>query len=399
MRIAICTDAWHPQINGVVRSLAMTATQLSERGHEIELITPDQFFNVPMPGYNEIRLALVPRFGTRRSLTDFAPEIVHIATEGPIGWSARGWCLKHDVPFTSAFHTRFPEYAALRTGLDAERFWPLLKRFHGPSRAVLVSTPSLGEELAARGLEQARLWSRGIDRRLFHPGHAPLPELAALPGPILLCVGRVAAEKNLPAFLDADVPGTKVVIGEGPDLTALKARYPAVRFMGALAGERLARAYCSADVFVFPSRTDTFGLVLIEALACGVPVAAYPVAGPLDVVGREGRGVDADFPATVAALNADLGQAIRQAARLDPMAAAVFGAGFSWDRATDQFVAALDLDLGRAIRRARQLDPLAAAVFGASFSWDRATDQFIAALGEARGPGATPVPERKLVPA
>lgn len=341
MRIAICTDAWHPQVNGVVRSLAMTVHQLTQRGHAVELITPDQFRTLPLPGYSEIRLALAPRFGTRRSLSAFAPEIVHIATEGPIGWSARRWCLANDVPFTTAFHTRFPDYAALRTGLDAERFWPLMRRFHAASRAVLVSTPSLAAELAARGLPQARLWSRGIDRALFRPGHAPLPELAALPGPIMLYVGRVAAEKNLPAFLDAPVTGTKVVVGDGPELERLRQRYPEVRFLGALSGEDLARAYCSADVFVFPSRTDTFGLVLIEALACGLPVAGFPVAGPLDVIGADGRGADGTMPATIGVLHDNLTFAIQRALRLDPLAAAVYGAGFGWDRATDQFEAAL----------------------------------------------------------
>lgn len=342
MRIALCTDAWHPQVNGVVRSLSTTVNLLIERGHEVELITPQQFRTLPLPGYAEIRLALAPRFGTRRSLTAFAPDIVHIATEGPIGWSARSWCLARNVPFTTAFHTRFPDYAAVRTGLDAERFWPIMRRFHAPSRAVLVSTPTLGRELEQRGLPHWRLWSRGIDRDLFRPGHAPLPELAALPGPILLYVGRVAAEKNLPAFLDCDVPGHKVVVGDGPDLAALQARYPGVRFLGSLAGEQLVRAYCSGDVFVFPSRTDTFGLVLIEALACGLPVAGFPVHGPLDIVGRRGRGPVDDFPATVGVLDENLAMAIRKALRLDPLAAAIAGAGHSWDRATDQFLAALE---------------------------------------------------------
>jgi glycosyltransferase involved in cell wall biosynthesis len=343
MRIAICTDAWHPQVNGVVRSISTTVGILLERGHEVELVTPQQFHTMPMPGYKEIRLALVPRFGTRRTLTDFAPDIVHIATEGPIGWSARSWCLARGVPFTTAFHTRFPDYAAVRTGLSAERFWPIMQRFHAPSRAVLVSTPRLGEELEERGLAHWRLWTRGIDRDLFRPGHAPLPELAALPGPVMLYVGRVAAEKNLPEFLSANVPGHKVVVGDGPDLAALKARHPEVIFTGALSGEQLARAYCSADVFVFPSRTDTFGLVLIEALACGLPIAAYPVHGPLDIIGPNGRGPFDELPATIGVLDEDLTVAIRKALKLDPLAAAVIGASYSWDRATDQFVSALTI--------------------------------------------------------
>ena len=341
MRIAICTDAWHPQINGVVRSISTTVGQLLTRGHEVELITPGQFRTIPLPGYSEIRLALAPRFGTRRSLSDFAPEIVHIATEGPIGWSARSWCLAHGVPFTTAFHTRFPDYAAVRTGLSAERFWPLMRRFHAPARAVLVSTPALGAELAGRGLPHWKLWTRGIEHDLFHPGHAPLPELGSYPGPVLLYVGRIAPEKNLPQFLDAQVPGHKVVVGDGPDLGQLRNRYPEVTFLGPLSGEALARAYCSADVFVFPSRTDTFGLVLIEALACGLPVAALPVPGPLDIIGCTGRGPHGDLPMTIGALDEDLELAINRALRMDSLAAAVVGASYSWSRATDQFLAAL----------------------------------------------------------
>lgn len=341
MRIAICTDAWHPQVNGVVRTLAATVDRLIGRGHEVELITPSQFRTMPLPGYSEIRLAMAPRFGTRRTLADFAPDLVHIATEGPIGWSARSWCKANDVPFTSAFHTRFPEYAAARTGLKPERFWPLMRRFHKASRAVLVSTPTIASELAAHGITQTRLWTRGIDRELFRPGQASLPERSDLPGPVLLSVGRVAIEKNLTAFLDTKIEGTKVVVGDGPDLTRLKARYPNVVFMGALHGEALARAYCSADVFVFPSRTDTFGLVMIEALACGVPVAGFPVPGPLDIIGRHGRGPASDLPMQIGALDEDLGLAIAKALRCDRLGAAVHGALFNWERATDQFVAAV----------------------------------------------------------
>ncbi|KHS46787.1 glycosyltransferase family 4 protein [Novosphingobium subterraneum] len=346
MRIAICTDAWHPQVNGVVRTLAATVDRLIRRGHEIELVTPSQFLTMPLPGYSEIRLAMLPRFGTRRTLADFAPDVVHIATEGPIGWSARSWCKANNVPFTSAFHTRFPEYAAVRTGLKTERFWPVMRRFHGASRAVLVSTPTLAGELASHGVTQTRLWTRGIDRDLFHPDHDPLPELADLPRPIMLNVGRVAIEKNLIAFLDANVPGTKVVVGDGPALARLQTQYPAAVFLGACHGEQLARAYVSADVFVFPSRTDTFGLVMIEALACGVPVAAYPVPGPLDIIGREGRGPSGDLPMQIGALDEDLGLAIQKALRCDRMGAAVQGARYNWDRATDQFLEAV----GDAIR-------------------------------------------------
>lgn len=341
MRIAICTDAWHPQVNGVVRTLAATVDRLSARGHEVELITPGQFRTMPLPGYSEIRLAMAPRFGTRRTLADFAPDVVHISTEGPIGWSARSWCKANNVPFTSAFHTRFPDYAAARTGLNADMFWPLMRRFHNASRAVLVSTPTLAGELATQGIGQTRIWTRGIDRALFRPGHAILPELAGISRPVLLSVGRVAIEKNLTAFLDADVVGTKVVVGDGPDLMRLKARYPDVRFLGALHGEALAQAYCSADVFVFPSRTDTFGLVMIEALACGVPVAGYPVPGPLDIIGASGYGPGGDLPMKIGAIDEDLGVAIQKALRCDRLGVAVHGASYNWDRATDQFIAAV----------------------------------------------------------
>jgi glycosyltransferase involved in cell wall biosynthesis len=341
MRIALCTDAWHPQVNGVVRTLATTVERVTARGHEILLVTPNQFFTFGLPGYKEIRLAMLPRFRTRRMLREFNPDIVHIATEGPIGWAARGWCKANGVPFTSAFHTRFPDYAAMRTGLSADRFWPIMRRFHSSSHAVLVSTPTLAAELVGHGLTQATAWTRGIDASLFHPGHTPLAVLADLPRPIMLNVGRVAVEKNLDAFLSADVPGSKVVVGNGPDLAQLRARYPQAHFLGALSGTPLAQAYCSADVFVFPSRTDTFGLVMIEAMACGLPVAAYPVPGPIDVVGPGGLGPDGTLPQPVGALDEDLAKAITQALVCDRTAAAAHGGSFSWERATDQFLGAL----------------------------------------------------------
>jgi len=346
LKIAIATDAWFPQVNGVVRTLAATVAELDRRGHEVELITPQRFATLPLPGYSQIRLALAPRFAARRLLDAFAPDIVHIATEGPIGWAARGWCKARGVPFTSAFHTRFPDYLAVRTGLDAERFWPLMRRFHGPSRAIMVSTPSLGAELERRAIGPVAPWGRGIDGWTFRPDgerHAALDALRAQgKGPILLNVGRIAPEKNLEAFLAADLPGTKVVVGDGPDLERLRARYPEAVFTGAMGGEELASAYRAADLFVFPSRTDTFGLVLIEALACGLPVAALPVAGPLDVLGAHGRGGTDPLPATFAALDADLAGAVHKALRLDRKAAAIYGARFTWERATDQFLAALE---------------------------------------------------------
>ncbi len=341
MKIAIATDAWYPQVNGVVRTLGATVAELDRRGYEVELITPQHFATMPMPGYTSIRLAMLPRFSARRMLDAFQPDIVHIATEGPIGWSARGWCKARQVPFTSAFHTRFPDYAAVRTGMSAERFWPILRRFHAASKTVLVSTESLAIELAGRGIANTSLWSRGIDRWVFRPGHELHPAMAELPRPVLLNVGRISAEKNLEAFLSSRVAGSKVVVGDGPALAELKQRYPDVLFLGSLAGEELASAYRSADCFIFPSRTDTFGLVIIEALACGLPVAAYPVSGPLDILGPQGRGPRNEMPATIGVTDSDLDLAIYRALQLDRQAAAVFGARHSWEAATNQFLDAL----------------------------------------------------------
>lgn len=343
MRIAIATDAWEPQVNGVVRTLRMTVDQMEARGHSLLLITPDRFLTVPMPGYSQIRLAVAPRGGTRRMLNGFAPDVVHIVTEGPIGWAARRWCRDRGIAFTTAFHTRFPDYLAVRTGVSPDWFWPVMRRFHRASSAVFVSTPRLRDELAYRGIANGRLWSRGIDTGLFHPDGPVDARLKRLPGPVLLSVGRVAAEKNLEAFLGADVPGSKVVVGDGPALAGLKQRYPHAVFLGALEGEALAAAYRAADVFVFPSHTDTFGLVMIEALACGVPVAGFPVPGPLDIVGATGRGPDNALPAPVGVLYDDLAAAILGALRLDRGVAAAYGRRFQWSACTDQFEAGLEL--------------------------------------------------------
>jgi glycosyltransferase involved in cell wall biosynthesis len=350
VKIAIATDAWFPQINGVVRTLSTTINMLLDRGFEIELITPDQFITVPMPGYREIRLAVAPRFGARRALHSFKPDIVHIATEGPIGWSARGWCLAHNIPYTSAFHTRFPDYASVRTGLSADRFWPIMRRFHRPARAVLATNPQLIQELEERGIRNARLWSRGVDTRLFHPDHIPHPAMANLPHPILLAVGRVSVEKNLEVFLGSAVAGTKVVVGDGPARASLELRYPDALFLGCLESKALASAYAAADVLVFPSRTDTFGLVMIEALACGVPVAAYPVPGPLDILGHHGRGPDNALDRPVGALDESLSRAIFRAQSIKREDAVAFGRKFDWSLCTDQFIEAIRDVSGQAAR-------------------------------------------------
>jgi glycosyltransferase involved in cell wall biosynthesis len=352
MKIAIATDAWTPQVNGVVRTLEMTVKLLRERGYDVTVISPDQFRTVPCPGYGEIRLAVAPRFGLRKRLAQIQPDIVHISTEGPIGWSTRKWCMTHGVPFTTAFHTRFPDYASVRTGLSPDFFWPVMRRFHAPSRAVLSATPRLSEELARRGITHTRPWTRGIDVNIFKPGLSSHPALANLPRPILLSVGRVAIEKNLEAFLDAEFEGTKVVVGDGPALVELKARYPDAVFTGSLTGHDLARAYAAADIFVFPSKTDTFGLVMIEALACGVPVAGYPVPGPLDIIGANGRGPHDELAAPVGGVHKELSQAITLALTCDREAGARYGARFTWDNAADQFLAALDGAYEKALKAA-----------------------------------------------
>jgi glycosyltransferase involved in cell wall biosynthesis len=352
MKIAIATDAWHPQVNGVVSTLEMTVKLLRERGHDVQMITPDQFRTLPCPGYGEIRLAVAPRFGVRKQLSKIRPDIVHISTEGPIGWSTRRWCMANDVPFTTAFHTRFPDYASVRTGLSPDFFWPVMRRFHAPARAVLAATPRLMDELAGRGIVHSRPWTRGIDTAIFRTGLQGHPALSHLPRPILLSVGRVAIEKNLDAFLGAEVVGTKVVVGDGPAMGELKAKYPEAIFMGSLTGAELASAYAAADVFVFPSKTDTFGLVMIEALACGVPVAGYPVPGPLDIIGPHGCGPNDDLELPVGAVDDSLSDAIARALACDRIAAGDYGSGFTWDNAASQFLDALYLARGEVKRAA-----------------------------------------------
>ncbi len=356
MKIAIATDAWFPQVNGVVRTLAATVADLDQRGYEVELITPEQFRTIPMPGYSSIDVAIAPRFSARKLLHAFQPDIVHIPTEGPIGWSARGWCLAHGVPYTSAFHTRFPDYVEARVGIKAEHFWPFFERFHRHSRAVLVATASLQLDLTERGFSNVRRWTRGIDHRLFRPDGDIHPLMAELPGPILLNVGRVSREKNLEAFLSLDGPGSKVVVSDGPDFETLQRKYSDVVFLGTLSGLELASAYRAADCFVFPSLTDTFGLVMIEALACGTPIAAFPVGGPIDVIGVHGRGVDGDFPATVGNCDDRLDVAVSKALLKDRDACSTFAQRFTWAKATDQFLDALQQAFELSKTSARETD-------------------------------------------
>ena len=341
MKITLVTDAWTPQVNGVVRTLSTTVERLRGRGHEIQTVTPDMFRTAACPGYSEIRLALMPYKRLSRLIDDFQPDVVHIATEGPLGWAARRWCGRHGRSFTTAFHTRFPEYVALRTGLPANCFWPMLRRFHSGARAVLVATPSLAHELGEQGIGNTRIWSRGVDFTQFGSDRRPHPALSNLPRPVLLSVGRVAVEKNLDAFLSARVQGTKVVVGDGPALGAMRQRYPDAQFLGALHGEELAGAYAAADVFVFPSLTDTFGLVMIEALASGAPVAGFPVRGPLDVVGPGGCGTGDGQSRPVGAVALRIEDAIAEALRCEPEDCVAYARQFSWDACVDQFIAAL----------------------------------------------------------
>ncbi|MFS0738810.1 glycosyltransferase family 1 protein [Sphingomonas sp. 1P06PA] len=341
MRILIATDAWTPQVNGVVRTLQATRVELTKLGHVVEIVAPDRFRSVPCPTYPEIRLAAVRPARIAAMIEGFCADAIHIATEGPIGVAVRRFCMARGLPFTTAYHTQFPDYLARRTRLPAKIFWPYIRWFHGPARGVLASTPTIRRALTAHGLTQVRPWGRGVDLAQFHAGVPAHPALAALPGPILLSVGRVAVEKNLEAFLRLDTPGTKVVVGDGPARSALAARYPNIMFLGALTGTALASAYAAADVFVFPSRTDTFGLVMIEALACGTPVAAYPVAGPIDVLAPD-----------VGVMRDDLGQAIAAALRLDRSACIAHAARFGWAASAREFLDALDPIAGGAARAA-----------------------------------------------
>lgn len=330
MRIAIITDAWDPQVNGVVRTLKSVRRALEQMGHQVSVISPEQFPSLPCPTYPEIRLALTGPGAVGRMIAAAQPDALHIATEGPLGLAARRWCLQQRFPFTTAYHTQFPEYIAARTGLPAAWTWRWMRWFHAPATAVLASTASVRRALNAHGISHARHWGRGVDLQLFRPDAPALPEYEGLPRPIQLFVGRVAVEKNIEAFLDTSHPGTKVIVGDGPARTALSRRYPDAAFLGAMQGERLASAYAGADVFVFPSRTDTFGLVMIEALASGLPVAAFPVPGPIDVLTSE-----------TACLRHDLRAAIAGALEQDRRQCAAYGRQFSWDASARQFLAGL----------------------------------------------------------
>ena len=316
-RFLIVTDAWHPQINGVVRTLERLAEELEAKGCVLEFLTPQDFWNVPLPFYAEIRLALATPGRVAKHIRRARPDHVHIATEGPLGMLARRYCLRHGLAFTTSYHTRFPEYLSARAPVPERWSYAWLSRFHNAGNGTLVATPSLAAELTARGFRNVRPWTRGVDTGLYRPDR---PQVLELPRPIFLSVGRVAVEKNLPAFLDLDLPGSKVIVGDGPDLKRLRTTYPDAIFLGAKTGEELANVYASADVFVFPSRTDTFGIVLLEALASGLPVAAFPVTGPIDVLG-DGLG---------GALSPDLRQAALEALAISRNEARAKALTYSW---------------------------------------------------------------------
>ena len=333
-KILIVTDAWAPQVNGVVRTLEILGRDLDALGHDVRYATPQGHFTLPLPTYAEIRLALFPRRWLVRMMAEFAPTAIHIATEGSLGMSARAVCLKNKLHFTTSFHTRFPEYVQARFPMIPQStVYRFLRWFHGPATAMMVATPSLKAEMETHGFTNLRIWSRGVDVEMFRPiPDATLP----FPKPIWLYVGRVAVEKNIEALLKLDLSGTKVIIGDGPARASLQKQYPQAKFLGPKTGEDLVRHYAASDVFVFPSKTDTFGLVMLEALACGVPVAAYPVQGPRDVVGS----------APIAVLDNDLQSACERALSIPRERCREFALKHSWRACTEQFLSNLAVEPG-----------------------------------------------------
>jgi glycosyltransferase involved in cell wall biosynthesis len=326
MRILIVTDAWPPQVNGVVRTLQTVGRELGKRGHEVRYITPDGHRTWAIPSYPEIRLSLVGASIIGREIDAIKPQAIHIATEGPLGWAARRACLRRGLPFTTSFHTRFAEYIETRLPIPGigGLMWRLLRRFHSPSRAVMTPTATIARELETRQFVNVKIWTRGVDHRKF----SNLPrDYFSLPRPIVLYAGRVVKEKNMEPFLGLETPGTKVVVGDGPERKLYEDKHPAVVFTGYLGEDVYARALASADVFVFPSLTDTFGLVMIEAMACGTPVAAFNVASPIDVV----------EPGVTGELDGDLSKAVVHALKLGRDGVRQGAAKFTWERVAEMF--------------------------------------------------------------
>jgi glycosyltransferase involved in cell wall biosynthesis len=325
MRILLATDAWRPQVNGVVRTLENMTRAAIQLGASFDFVTPEAFPTFPLPTYAEIPVAITNRREVARRIEASGADHVHIVTEGPIGWAARRYCLERGRLFTTGYHTRFPEYVRARTGIPEEWTYQVLRHFHGPSAAVLAPTPSIRDELTRRGFANVRVWTRGVDHARFRPGAGAALDL---PRPIFLYVGRIAVEKNLEAMLTLDLPGSTVLVGDGPARERLARRFPHAHFLGPRFGEELAATYASADAFVFPSLTDTFGVVLLEAMASGLPVAAFPAPGPLDVVGDSGAGV----------LSEDLRAACLAALQIPREAARARALQFSWEESARQFL-------------------------------------------------------------
>ena len=341
MKIALITDAWQPQVNGVVTTLVELVRELQALGHRIEVIHPGLFKTRPCPGYAGIDMAVSPKRGLTEKLDAFAPEAIHIATEGPLGWAARSYCCKRRLKFTSAFHTKFPEILQAALKIPLSWGYALFRYFHKPSSGVMVPTKGVLRMLEQRGFTNLRSWTHGVDTDLFafqaQPQLLPPtnPPVGVLSRPISLYVGRVSYEKNIDAFLKLDIPGTKIVCGVGPLEATLKRRYPQVRWMGVLPRQDLANVYSAADVFVFPSRSETFGLVMLEAMATGTPVAAYPVDGPLEVLCKAGGADNGHHHGGV--LDADLQQACFRALAVPRHEARLRALDFSWTHAAHLF--------------------------------------------------------------
>jgi glycosyltransferase involved in cell wall biosynthesis len=343
MRILIATDAWHPQVNGVVRTLTSLARSAAALGADIAFLTPEGFPSLGLPTYPGLRIALPNRREISRRIEAAAPDAIHIATEGPIGWSVRAYCRRRELAFTTSYTTRFPEYVEVRTSIPAGVGYAVLRHFHSAAAMTMVATASLRQELNSRGFRRLGFWGRGVDTNLFRPD---APAKLDLPRPIFMTMGRVAVEKNLEAFLALELPGSKVVIGEGPQRAELERRFPQAIFLGEKKGADLSSNLAAADVFVFPSRTDTFGVVQLEALACGTPVAAFPVTGPLDVI--------ADRP--IGALSEDLGEACIRALGMSREACRNFAIERSWENSARQFIGNLAaLQPSRSLRPARPI--------------------------------------------
>jgi glycosyltransferase involved in cell wall biosynthesis len=340
MRILIATDAWHPQVNGVVRTLTSLARSAASLGAEVRFLTPEGFPSFDLPTYPGLRVALPNAREVARRIEVVAPDAIHIATEGPVGWAARSYCRRRKFAFTTSYTTRFPEYIAVRSIIPASVTYAVLRHFHSAAAMTMVATPSLHQELSSRGFRKLGFWGRGVDTKLFNPD---CPVLLDLPRPIFMTMGRVAVEKNIEAFLALDLPGSKIVVGDGPQRAALEQKYPGVKFFGEKTGADLTAHLAAADVFVFPSRTDTFGVVQLEALACGTPVAAFPVTGPLDVI--------ADHP--VGALDEDLRSACLRALEMSRQACRNFALERSWENSARQFIGNLTaLQGSRSLRAA-----------------------------------------------